>query len=110
MFNERNRDGCCAAMRSGIRSIANSPAEGERQQYQDKALHWIVSKSVLRFHNCSIRSSQQRRSVNCSSVSLLASRKFFGSETMKIKLVLFGIRFSSQSLSLLIMLGKIRTG
>lgn len=33
----------------------------------------------------------------------------FGSETMKIKLVLFGIRFSS-SLSLLIMLGKIRTG
>jgi hypothetical protein len=34
----------------------------------------------------------------------------FGSETMKIKLVLFGIRFSSQSLSFLIILGKIRTG
>jgi hypothetical protein len=34
----------------------------------------------------------------------------FGLETMKIKLVLFGIRFSSQSLSFLIILGKIRTG
>ena len=43
--HERTGDAWCAARRSGIRAIANSPAEGERQQYLNKAASFVIAKT-----------------------------------------------------------------